>query len=184
MPPTRVPMRHLALLGCQLQHHRLLKNTRFAFRNRLRMMVTLARQQDHCATVSLAEIAKITGISRRYLEQLALDLRRSSLIRGIAGRTGGYQLARPANAISGANSMRFVPAVAPNDPSGLWWEIPVGSDMLAVSGTDGDDTTIDGTAFEIGDGVTVRDTNPGYLGANAAGGADDQAGYTRPSSHR
>jgi Rrf2 family cysteine metabolism transcriptional repressor len=48
---------------------------------------------------SLAVIAETTGISRRYLEQLAMDLRGASLIRGKSGRRGGYELAKPASAI-------------------------------------------------------------------------------------
>jgi len=39
-------------------------------------------------------------ISRRYLEQLAIALKRESLLRGVSGRTGGYLLGRPANEIT------------------------------------------------------------------------------------
>ena len=42
--------------------------------------------------VSLASVSERTGISRGYLEQLALALRNARLVRGIAGRYGGYRL--------------------------------------------------------------------------------------------
>ena len=65
----------------------------------LRMMLQLARKGPGQTVVSLAVIAETTGISRRYLEQLAMDLRGASLIRGKSGRRGGYELAKPASAI-------------------------------------------------------------------------------------
>ena len=39
-------------------------------------------------------------MSKRYLDQLALALKVSSLMRSMRGRGGGYQLARPAEQIS------------------------------------------------------------------------------------
>ncbi|MDH3730033.1 MAG: Ig-like domain-containing protein, partial [Acidimicrobiia bacterium] len=75
--------------------------------------------------------------------------------------------------IAGANAMRFVPAEPANDGSGLWWRIVVSSALPTVSGAS---TTIDGTAYQLADGVTVRDQNPGYLGANAGGGMKVGAG--------
>ncbi|MGI9648326.1 MAG: DUF2341 domain-containing protein, partial [Acidimicrobiia bacterium] len=77
-----------------------------------------------------------------------------------------------ANALAGANSMRFVPAAPVNDTS--WWEIKVSQALPAVTGAG---TVIDGTAFQLSDGVTVRDENPGTTGYNAANdktvGVDD-----------
>ncbi|MEE8330897.1 MAG: right-handed parallel beta-helix repeat-containing protein, partial [Acidimicrobiia bacterium] len=72
-----------------------------------------------------------------------------------------------ANSIAGANAMRFVPAEAANDGSGLWWRIVVSSALPAVSGAS---TTIDGTAYQLANGTVARDQNPGFLGANASGG--------------
>jgi len=48
----------------------------------------------------LSRIAKITGISRGFLEQLAIALKSHSLLRGVSGRNGGYLLARPADEIT------------------------------------------------------------------------------------
>ncbi|MDH3398575.1 MAG: right-handed parallel beta-helix repeat-containing protein, partial [Acidimicrobiia bacterium] len=81
-----------------------------------------------------------------------------------------------ANDIGGANVMRFVPAEAPNDGTGLWWRILVSSNLPAVSGAS---TTIDGTAYQLANGTIDRDQNPDYLGANELGdmkvGVDDVA---------
>ena len=46
--------------------------------------------------ISLMAISKATGISKRYLDQLAISLKNASLIRGRSGRGGGFTLSRPA----------------------------------------------------------------------------------------
>jgi len=58
-------------------------------------MLDVARNGDDGTPVSLAAVSERTGISRGYLEQLALGLRNSRLVRGVAGRYGGYKLAEP-----------------------------------------------------------------------------------------
>ncbi|MDJ0960174.1 MAG: Ig-like domain-containing protein [Acidimicrobiia bacterium] len=75
------------------------------------------------------------------------------------------QFIQNANAISGANSMRFVPVEPTND--GTWWAVSVSNALPPLTDAG---TTIDGTAFDLGDGTTLRDTNAGFLGANAGGG--------------
>jgi len=73
-----------------------------------------------------------------------------------------------ANAIAGANAMRFVPAVAPNDVSGAWWEIAVtGAALPAITDAG---TTIDGTAYEAIVNGSVRDANAGVLGTGGTVG--------------
>jgi len=64
------------------------------------MMLDLAKNHGEDKPVSLTAIARRTGLSRGYLEQLALALRMAKLLRGVSGRSGGYRLARPANQIS------------------------------------------------------------------------------------
>jgi Rrf2 family protein len=59
----------------------------------LRMMLDVARHGGGERPVSLASVAERTGVSRGYLEQLALALRNARLVRGFAGRYGGYRLA-------------------------------------------------------------------------------------------
>jgi Rrf2 family protein len=66
----------------------------------LRMMLDLAKNQEDGKPVSLTSVAGRTGLSRGYLEQLALALRTAKLLRGVSGRHGGYRLARPAEKIS------------------------------------------------------------------------------------
>jgi len=62
------------------------------------MMMVLARQEEG-TSISLGEVSKLTLISRRYLDQLATALKNASLVRGISGKAGGYQLTKPANEI-------------------------------------------------------------------------------------
>lgn len=58
----------------------------------LRMMLDVARNGQSGDPVSLANVSDRTGISRGYLEQLALALRSARLVRGVSGRHGGYRL--------------------------------------------------------------------------------------------
>jgi parallel beta-helix repeat protein len=76
-----------------------------------------------------------------------------------------------ANAISGTNTMRFVPAVATNTSGGggNWWRITPASLLPDITDTS---TTIDGTAYDPADGATVLDPNPGQLGAGGPVGVD------------
>ena len=50
--------------------------------------------------VALTDIALNQGISLSYLEQLFAKLRRNGLVSGTRGPGGGYELARPVDAIS------------------------------------------------------------------------------------
>jgi Rrf2 family protein len=66
-----------------------------------RLLIDLAEhtQEDH---ISLASIAERQAISIRYLEQVAVILRRSGFIRSVKGASGGYALAkRPEDIIIG-----------------------------------------------------------------------------------
>ena len=63
------------------------------------MMQNIARQTKNGSVVSLSEVANQTKMSRRYLEQLAIDLKKASLIKGAAGKRGGYVLSRSAEEI-------------------------------------------------------------------------------------
>jgi Rrf2 family protein len=58
-------------------------------------MLDVARNGGEETPVSLATVSERTGISRGYLEQLALALRNARLVRGVAGRYGGYKLSEP-----------------------------------------------------------------------------------------
>jgi Rrf2 family cysteine metabolism transcriptional repressor len=58
--------------------------------------------------LSLKAIAERQGLSEHYLEQLAAPLRKAGLIQSIRGAQGGYQLARPANAITVGEILRVL----------------------------------------------------------------------------
>jgi Rrf2 family iron-sulfur cluster assembly transcriptional regulator len=64
------------------------------------MMLDVARHGGEETPVSLASVSERTGISHGYLEQVALALRGARLVRGIAGRHGGYKLAVSASDIT------------------------------------------------------------------------------------
>jgi Rrf2 family protein len=67
-----------------------------------RLLIDLAEhiKEDH---VSLASIAERQSISIRYLEQVAVILRRAGFIRSVKGASGGYALAkRPEDIVIGA----------------------------------------------------------------------------------
>ena len=55
-------------------------------------MLDIARHGGRETPVSLAAVATRTDLSHGYLEQLAMGLRRARLLRGVAGRKGGYML--------------------------------------------------------------------------------------------
>lgn len=59
-------------------------------------MVAVARLSPANQPISLERVARATRVSRGYLEQVAIHLKRASLIKGVSGRNGGYLLARPA----------------------------------------------------------------------------------------
>ncbi|OGR14905.1 MAG: hypothetical protein A2341_18480 [Deltaproteobacteria bacterium RIFOXYB12_FULL_58_9] len=65
----------------------------------LRMMLEIARDPGD-VPISLGTVAEKTEISRRYLDQLAIGLKRASLVRGRSGKGGGYQLTRSPKSIS------------------------------------------------------------------------------------
>ncbi|MDR2553167.1 MAG: Rrf2 family transcriptional regulator [Treponema sp.] len=60
----------------------------------VRLLIDLAEHlgEEH---VPLASAAERQGISQRYLEQLAVILKRAGFIRSVKGASGGYVLARP-----------------------------------------------------------------------------------------
>lgn len=65
----------------------------------VRMMMHIARISGQGKPVSLGVVARLSGMSRGYLEQLATTLRHAGLLYGVAGKDGGYVLTRPADEI-------------------------------------------------------------------------------------
>ncbi|NOZ59210.1 MAG: hypothetical protein GXO66_06515 [Euryarchaeota archaeon] len=68
-----------------------------------------------------------------------------------------------ANAVAGANEMRFIPGVPPNagDASGAWWRIDVERAVGALPAIEDNGTKINGTALYAN--LSVRDENPGEV---------------------
>jgi Rrf2 family protein len=64
----------------------------------IRLLIDMAEhtRESH---IPLALVAERQGISIRYLEQVAIILRRSGFIRSVKGASGGYALTRPARDI-------------------------------------------------------------------------------------
>jgi Rrf2 family protein len=67
----------------------------------VRLLIDLAEHRDK-QHISLADIAERQRISARYLEQVAVCLRRAGFIRSVKGASGGYSLAkRPEDIVIG-----------------------------------------------------------------------------------
>src|ERR1700730_5095512 len=71
----------------------------------IRVMVRLGRGYGQ-GPMPLTELAEQEGLPQSYLEQIAGQLRRAGLVNSRMGVKGGYTLARPPAAISGADIVR------------------------------------------------------------------------------
>jgi Rrf2 family protein len=71
----------------------------------IRLLIDLAEHQGE-SHVSLASVAERKVISIRYLEQVAVILRRAGYIRSVKGASGGYTLARPPQDIVIGDALR------------------------------------------------------------------------------
>lgn len=69
-------------------------------RHAVRLVLEIARFSDGRTPVQLSEVARVTGLSRRFLEQIAIALKSHALLVGVCGRNGGYLLARPSEKIT------------------------------------------------------------------------------------
>jgi Rrf2 family cysteine metabolism transcriptional repressor len=78
-------------------------------------LVHLARQ-DSGEVVSADSIARAKDIPLKFLEQILLTLKRARYLRSTKGQRGGYQLAKPAEAVTLAEIVRlFDGALAPTE---------------------------------------------------------------------
>jgi Rrf2 family protein len=80
-------------------------STRGRYGVRLLIDLALHRREPH---VSLAGVAERQNISIRYLEQVAVILRRSGFIRSVKGAAGGYALAMPPGDIIIGDALRVL----------------------------------------------------------------------------
>ena len=89
-----------------------------------------------------------------------------------------------ANRIVGANEMRFVPTVPANDtdPASDWWVVSPTTSLTTITGTNGANTIIDGTAYSNADGTTIIDSNAGnYSEVQTVGSSDGCSVETIPA---
>jgi Rrf2 family protein len=73
----------------------------------IRLLIDLAENINE-PHVSLASVAERQKISIRYLEQVAVILRRSGFIRSVKGASGGYTLARSPQEINVGDALRVL----------------------------------------------------------------------------
>ncbi|RME24494.1 MAG: Rrf2 family transcriptional regulator [Deltaproteobacteria bacterium] len=64
---------------------------------RMLVQLALAGTDEH---LSLSVVSAATGISRKFLEQLATPLRQAGIIKSRSGKDGGYRLARSPSSIT------------------------------------------------------------------------------------
>lgn len=64
----------------------------------LRVLMLAAARRDERLTIE--ETASIFGISQGHLKKVVLAMSRAGYLRGIKGRTGGYELAQPPQEIN------------------------------------------------------------------------------------
>lgn len=72
----------------------------------LRALVTLAMREGK-GHMSIRELAKLNDIPKRFLEQIMLELKEKGIVRSIAGRIGGFDLAMPAEQITMGRIVRI-----------------------------------------------------------------------------
>jgi Rrf2 family protein len=73
----------------------------------IRLLIDLAEHMGE-SHVSLASVAERKKISIRYLEQVAVILRRAGLIRSVKGASGGYALAKNPQEIIIGDALRVL----------------------------------------------------------------------------
>ncbi len=72
----------------------------------LRALVTLAGRGS-LGHMSIRELAEINDVPRRFLEQIMLELKAKGIVRSIAGRVGGFELAQPPELITMGRIVRI-----------------------------------------------------------------------------
>jgi Rrf2 family protein len=92
----------------------LLKVTRKASLGLL-LVSELAQRHKDAAPVSLEEVAKKSGASRKFLEEIAGDLRKARIVEGLRGAAGGYRLLRDPKALTVAEVMDALEGPAPRE---------------------------------------------------------------------
>jgi Rrf2 family protein len=71
----------------------------------LRALVTLAEQPGR--VISIRELAEVNDVPRRFLEHIMLEMKAKGIVRSIAGRVGGFELAQPPEHITMGRIVRL-----------------------------------------------------------------------------
>lgn len=72
----------------------------------LRALFTLVECADQ-ELVSTRKLAERNDIPKKFLEQILMDLKTKGWIESVTGKHGGYRLAKPANAITMGEIIRY-----------------------------------------------------------------------------
>jgi Rrf2 family transcriptional regulator, cysteine metabolism repressor len=75
---------------------------------RLGLVLVSELAQHSGELVSLETVAKKAKASKKFLEQVAGELRRAGIVEGVRGATGGYRLTRDAGSITVAEVMNAI----------------------------------------------------------------------------
>jgi Rrf2 family protein len=73
----------------------------------LKALLVLARAPKGEA-IQIRDIAEAESIPRKFLEQIMLDLKHSGYLTSRRGRAGGYELLKPAHAITYGEILRLI----------------------------------------------------------------------------
>ena len=135
-------------------------------------IATALTTAEHVARVEIVGGAPVANVSFGFSFNAVTNAgaATAAAVTGRSAQGSLDQFIRNANAIVGANAMRFVPAVPQNDGSGSWWRIDYSASVDPLRHINDAGTAIDGTAYDLADAVSVVDSNADFLGANAAGG--------------
>ncbi len=107
---------------------------------------------EHVAKVEVTD-SNVSDLDFGFSFNVVTNINDSSNLQG-----SFRQFIKNANAIKGANHMRFVPSVLKN--ASKWWSVKLNSSLPLI---EDDKTVIDGEAYDLSDGVTVRNDNSGYI---------------------
>jgi Rrf2 family protein len=97
-------------------------------------MLELAANYQEAQPVRIKAIADAQGIPQRFLVQILLQLKTAGLVASVRGASGGYQLARPPDAISLADVINAIDerSLTPRSALGEANRSPIVSALLAV----------------------------------------------------
>jgi len=126
---------------------------------------TMLNLKKHVIKVRLLDSANtVTGLAFAFSSNVVTNLEDK-------GPGSLHMFIRAANAITGANPMRFVPAVAPNMTSAAnkWWRLPLTATATLLPAITGQDTTLDGLAYYYRTGAIDNRNNGTIMNATVVG---------------